>query len=538
MENFRQYITRPWIYIGFALIGILLKFYNIDYRYFWLDEISTIEQTSGLNRSGMMNLIPENEIINIEYYKSMLRLNEHELTIGSQLKSQAKTMNLNPLHYTLLTFWHRIAGDEPIHYRYFSLLIFLLTLPFLYLLAKKLLNSNLAGWIAVSIFCISPYIHYYSQEARYIILSVFLIIACNYFFLEALERKKWQWWLAYIFSGILALYSSIILGLLIAGHFIYILLIKKKHLKPWLISIVIIFLGYLPWFLLILNSRAEVISALAWHKLFAPNQGFYMPAFLQIIMMSRSFISFIDDVTWWYPENMMNMMVNVAIGIMILISMFYAKRKLLAKSFYLLLFLFLPTFLFFLISDLLRNAGSSTFIRYQYVNIVVAIFFVAFFFSRKIMQKKIFYYGLYILFIVLGLGSTIKITQNKNWNLYPIYDFTPANYINNIERYLIISDFTTPMNNGITAFLMLANEIKTNNVDILYVSPDNQRTIKEIIGNNYSEILVLYASEKLLGNLKSQFANQVIQFENQEFYNPVWHITIPSQHKQLLTEKD
>jgi hypothetical protein len=68
LENFRLLISRPWIYIGIALIGISLKFYHIEYRYFWYDEIATIEQTSG-NRKVIKDLIPENGIINIGYYK-------------------------------------------------------------------------------------------------------------------------------------------------------------------------------------------------------------------------------------------------------------------------------------------------------------------------------------------------------------------------------------------------------------------------------------------------------------------------------------
>lgn len=266
MENIRKIITRPYIYIGIALIGIMLKFYHIDYRYFWLDEISTIEQTSGLNRDGMLNLVPENEIVSIAHYKSMLRLNEHNLTLGNQLKSQMNTVNLNPLHYALLAFWHRIVGDKPVHFRYFSLLLFLLTLPFVYLLSKKLIGFELSGWIAVSLFSVFAYFHYYAHEARYIMLCVFLIVSCSYFLLKASERNQLKWWLGYVATGILALYSSVILGLLIFSHLLYVVSFKKKIILSFLISISIIILFYLPWLIFIINSYAEVSGAMAWHE--------------------------------------------------------------------------------------------------------------------------------------------------------------------------------------------------------------------------------------------------------------------------------
>ncbi len=532
MENSRNFITRPWIYIGIALIGILLKFYHIDYRYFWLDEISTIEQTSGLNRDGMMSLVPENEIVNISYYKSMLRLNENALSIGSQLKSQMNTVNLNPLHYALLAFWHRIAGDKPVHYRYFSLLLFLLTLPFVYLLAKKLLDFELSGWIAVSLFSVFAYFHYYTHEARYIMLCVFLIVSCSYFLLKASDRNQLKWWLGYVITGILALYSSVILGLLIFGHCLYIFLFRKKILPSFLISISIIILFYLPWFIFIINSYAEVSGAMAWHEFYNEDLTVLNLLYGLLMMMSRAVVSLLDKNTWFYGLNgkYLNTLLYALNAILIIVSIVYAKRKMKRESFYFLLFVLLPSFLFFLITDLVRGAGASLFGRYHYLNFVATLFFLSFFFTRKISHKKITYFALYAGIAILGVISVVRISQSKTWDIYPHYDFAPVKYIENTESCLLISDFTTPMKNGITAFLMVINEIKTENVDILYTSPDNPKIKSEIMENKYSEIFVFYASEQLLDNLKLQFENQLVQIESPELYNPFWQIRNVSQY--------
>ncbi len=537
MKNFRQYINRPWIYVGFALIGILIKFYHIDYRHFWLDEISTIEQTSGLNREGMMNLVPANEVINITYYKRMLQLNEQDLSIGSQLKKQLNTMNLNPLHYALLVFWHRIVGDEPVHYRYFSLFLFLLTVPFVYLLAKKLFGFKLSGWIAVSLFSVFPYFHYYTHEARYIILAVFFIVSCSYFLVQASDHNRFKWWLGYIITGSLALYSSILLGLLIFGQFLFIFLLRKKSILPFLISVSIILLSYLPWFVFIINSYTEVSAAMAWHELFNDNLNAFSLIYSQLMLMSRSVVSLTDINTWFYGLNgeYLNTLLYALIAIFIIISIVYAKRKMKQESFYFLLFMLIPSFLFFLITDLVREAGTSLFGRYHYLNFVAAMFFLAFFFIRKVSRKKIGYFTIYIAIAALGIISSFRISQSRNWDIYPHYDFAPAQYVDNSERCLIISDFTTPQNNSITAFLMIVNEIQNENVDILYTLPDNPAIKSEIIKNNYAATYVLYPSEQLLINLKSQFDNQLTQLQSKELYNPFWQIEPPSQQERLIT---
>ena len=61
-------------------------------------------------------------------------------------------------------------------------------------------------------------------------------------------------------------------------------------------------------------------------------------------------------------------------------------------------------------------------------------------------------------------------------------------------------------------------------MDIFYTSPDNLKIKSEITKNKYSAIYVLYSSEKLLDNLKSQFENQLIPIESPELYNPFWQI--------------
>jgi uncharacterized membrane protein len=522
VENFRLLISRPWIYIGIALIGISLKFYHIDYRYFWYDEIATIEQTSG-NHKVIKDLIPENGIINIGYYKKLLRLNEHDLTIGGQLKNQLNTMNLNPLHYAFLAFWHRIAGDEPVHYRYFSLFIFLLTLPFVYLLAKKLIDFELSGWIAVSLFSVFTYFHYYTHEARYNMLCVFLIISCSYFLLEASDRNQLKWWLGYVVTGIMALYSSAILCFLILGHCLYIFFFRKKIIPSFLISISIIFLVYLPWLIFILNSYTEVSSSLSWHKRLNMNYNAFELIYLQLVMMSRGLVSL-----FMFNEEsgkQFNIPIIVLIVILIFTSIFYAKRKMKRESFYFLLSILLPSFLFFFVTDLIRGAGTSLMERYHYVNYVVLLFFLALFFTRKISNKKLMFFALYVCIIVFGIISNIRISQSKNWGLSPTFDFSPVRYIENAERCLLISDFTAPGKRiGVTMFLMIINEIKTKNVDILYTSPDDQQIESKITKNKYTAIYVLYASEKLLDNLKSQFENQLIQIESPELYYPFWQI--------------
>ena len=120
-----------------------------------------------------------------------------------------------------------------------------------------------------------------------------------------------------------------------------------------------------------------------------------------------------------------------------------------------------------------------------------------------------------------------EISKNKKWYYTSNYDFKPVDFIDNSENCLIISDFTLPpFYNGITEFLMVANAVESENVDILRTTPDNP-DIKEMINkNSYSDIYVIDASEQLLNNLEAQFGDRLIQINDPELYNPFFRIDL------------
>ena len=526
MSKFKDFMVKPWIYVLVLVIGISFKFYHIDYRYFWFDEMATVVQTSGLNEKGIDQLAPVNEIAGLDYYKSLVRLNDLNLTLAQQLKGQLHTMNLNPLHYFLLAFWHRLAGDSVIALRGFSIFFLLLSLPFIFLLAKKLFNNHLSGWIAVSLFSVSQYAQQYSHEARYITLTIFFIVAASYFMLEALDRKKFYWWLGYVVTGASALYASAILGLLLVAHFIFVIISRKEKFLPFFISICAIFLLYLPWLVFIVSSLGQVEKSLSWQKL---DESFNLLILIlfQLIAIADSFIALEDPNVLFIKSGLIfTTVIYLLLAVFIIVSIFYSARKMRKQSFYFLLFMFLFSFLFFLAYDLIKHTYSSVVVRYLYMQIIAALFFMSFLLSRKINNKNIFYFTLYVVIAILGVSSMQKLSQNKRWML-SLHNCKSVDYIDKSENCLVVSDFTRPSGqHSITAFLMEANAIESENVDVLRTTPGNP-DIKEMINeNSYSDVFVIYASEQLLKNLRTQFGDRLKKIEDPELYNPVYKIDL------------
>lgn len=179
----------PWLCLVIVIVGTLLKFKHLESKLFWQDEISTVLYTSGVTPDKYINAIPINQIKDISYYDSLLHLNNKSQSLKSEIKGILSDTHLTPAHYVFLTLWHRIVGDDDLHFRLFSVFIFIISLPFLFLLARTLFNSNLGGWIATSLYAVSPFINLAAQEARYYGLWVFCFILSKLFIFAGYKAK-------------------------------------------------------------------------------------------------------------------------------------------------------------------------------------------------------------------------------------------------------------------------------------------------------------------------------------------------------------
>jgi len=266
MRTIRDFFLKPWLYVLVITIGVALKFYHLDSKLFWMDEVSTVLYTSGSNNVIIQKNIPVNQIRGFGYYDSLLHVSTQPKSFKSEVAGILSGIHLTPAHYIILTVWYRLVGDDDMHYRLFSVCIFMLSLPLVFLLAKALYNSVLAGWISASLYAVSPFVQFESQEARYYILWVFFFLLTNYLLLKALKNNRAIWWICYWIAAVFALYTSITSGAFIFGHMLYIVVYKKESLFKFGIALLFIGLAYSPWMYFLFTHREGIQSGLAWHK--------------------------------------------------------------------------------------------------------------------------------------------------------------------------------------------------------------------------------------------------------------------------------
>ncbi|HBE33680.1 MAG TPA: hypothetical protein DDW76_21825 [Cyanobacteria bacterium UBA11369] len=171
-------------YLGLALailVGIGLRFWNLDFKPLWLDEVITALMSLGRN----YNDVPLEELLSIETVRQILTLNG--AATCPQIAHNLVTQSTHPpLFFCLMNAWLRasltiLSVNAPLQYE--TLGSDMRSLPALFgvgaIAAIYYLNriafSKASGLTAAAVMAVSPFGVYLSQEARHYTLPVLLI---------------------------------------------------------------------------------------------------------------------------------------------------------------------------------------------------------------------------------------------------------------------------------------------------------------------------------------------------------------------------
>lgn len=133
---------------------------------------------------------------------------------------------LPPLYYYVLHFWMPLAGRSEVAVRFPSLLFGVLTVPLVYVLARRTLGTGTAV-LAAGAAAVSPFWIYYSQETRTYAQVTALAVLALYLLARAGTDRPWagsRWpWVAYSLVAALALSSYYFAGFVLAAGVLWLL---------------------------------------------------------------------------------------------------------------------------------------------------------------------------------------------------------------------------------------------------------------------------------------------------------------------------
>ncbi|MBI4975629.1 glycosyltransferase family 39 protein [Candidatus Peregrinibacteria bacterium] len=212
------------VLIGIVFVGTFLRLNHINDNSLWLDEGITYYNSSGKNYS--------------EVWDKTRRLDQSP-----------------PAYYFIMHTYLDLFGENEFGFRLIPLIFGVLSILFLYFLISEMFSRE-AGLIAAGLLAINPFHIGFSIESRmYVLLSLEGLIAF-YLTYKAVshEKNNYVYWLLFSLVSILGLYTHNFYLFILAGtafSFFFLLIGAKKKLEKFLsgiVSLFLIFLGYLPWF--------------------------------------------------------------------------------------------------------------------------------------------------------------------------------------------------------------------------------------------------------------------------------------------------
>ncbi len=492
------------------LLGIFFRFYNLDRKIYWHDEVYTIFRSGGYDRAEI-----DWELFNGEI-KSTNDLNKYlsikpESSIFDTLQSlKTEDPQHPPLYFIVNRYWMRLFGNSIFAIRSLAALISLISLPLIYLLVTELfridenianhkIDSSLIGLIAAALLAISPLDILFAQTARQYSALTLGIICSAYFLVRALRDSKSKKWVYYSITVACSLYIHPFFALNLIAFAFYVVLFKRGSLPYFMLFSFLGLALYLPWILVLFFNSQRVFSTTSWATI---DVGFdYLVKFWTL-----GFTSLFFDLDVGI-DRILTYVMRLPFLILIFWSIFLViKSHIKTTSSFLLTSALIP-FLILVSADLILGGKRSAVTRYLISSFPFIQIIVAYGITRIFSIKKPI--GIIILSIIFvaSLSSVIVSSQSKTWwNKDLSYNNASIiQTINQSKRPIVVSDIGDYYTNTGELIAMSA-QFKT---DIKFLLLPETSSANQILNNiqqnldNNGEIFVFRPSQKLLTKLKS-----------------------------------
>ncbi|MBW4428566.1 MAG: glycosyltransferase family 39 protein [Nostoc desertorum CM1-VF14] len=491
------------------VIGILIRFINLDEKITWADETFTYLRIYGYTKSDLMQ-----EVVNSQILTAGTLLEKYQSPgVGKSIIDTVKGLALEdpkhpPLYFVMTNLWVQCFGSTVAATRSFSAFISLLVFPALYWLCQELFQSKIVGLVAIAIIAVSPFHFVYAQEARMYSFSTLNILLSSAALLRAIRLHTKPSWSIYSVTLLIGLYTNLLFSLVAIGQGIYVAvnqeLRTRKIFIAYLSALLAGILAFLPWLFLIITQTDKVQETIRWSKLVVPLNDLVD---LWQINWARIFFDITSKSS--YSDQLQNNLWFLIIRLLVILlfyAVYFLCRKTPKSTWSFILILILLTALVQAIPDLIFGGIRSIIIRYSIPVYLGCHLAVAYLLAQKailspyINIRKHLWRLLLLGLISLQIISCLIILPKKTW-------WNKAYSSDNIPIVNIIKQSPNPL----IICLKCGRDWGWGNVlSISYLLEPQTKfqlfpeTNINKIPDTFTDVFFLNASEKLQDTLKKE----------------------------------
>lgn len=253
-------------------IGVVIRFTNLESKFYWLDEMYTSLRISGYSEKEVDQTFSSGSpITSAEINKKFQDVSSHSSLINTVKNVLADDPHHSPLYYITTTYWAKVfgaLGNSIAIIRSWSVVLSLLTFPLLYALCLELFEFPLVGWLAMALNASSPLQLEFAQTARYYSLWSVLVLASSLALLRAIRINKKINWVTYGASLVIGLYTYPPHLVIIIQNGIYSIVNEKfrltKTLKSFFVAVLSSLAIFSPWMIMFLLHRSQSERMMDW----------------------------------------------------------------------------------------------------------------------------------------------------------------------------------------------------------------------------------------------------------------------------------
>jgi uncharacterized membrane protein len=247
--------------VASVLLGVFFRFYHLDRKTFWEDELYGTIHMMGYTESDIVDRAPSFK--NAGDVQAYFRLPQAGSPTQDSLANTVRALAVEdaqhpPLYYVLGHLWVEAFGPSAGAIRALSAIIGVLVIPAAFWLCLELFQSEAIAWTAAALVALSPFDVLYAQEAReYSLWSVALLVI-GAAFLRACRLGTPASWALYTFYVVVGLYVYPFTLFVLLGCGLYVVanaaLRTRRQLISFALSAAAALALFAPWLSLIVRD--------------------------------------------------------------------------------------------------------------------------------------------------------------------------------------------------------------------------------------------------------------------------------------------
>lgn len=167
-------------------------------------------------------------------------------SLGHVLSAVRSDDEITPPLYFALGWITGKIGSQPEWIRLPSLIAGTISIPLVYAVGARTIG-RLGGLVATALMALSPFMIYYSTEARSYSLMIALLLASTLGLLLALDTGRSRWWVLYAVCACGALLSHYTALFPLGAQALWLVCAHRRAIRAFLLANVGVLIGFAPW---------------------------------------------------------------------------------------------------------------------------------------------------------------------------------------------------------------------------------------------------------------------------------------------------